>query len=1418
MTRIWLEIYIHFIFAYIATSKDVFVDTELAEETENSYPNLDKAILAVLGGDQNNYTITLKPSCAGKIFQPIRPALTINGTNASLTIIFEDAPQPNDVINCSQLPTLMLKNDSYLDLTNFQSLVFIGLNIQYIGSNLTNWISEIGALTFSNFCFNNSEPSKSLATGMPSHFEIVDVKTLSMRNGIYIYDAVKRVIIQHAREVILENITLIASTANIDNDNSAFQIIAPNNSIRTSLTVTHLKIICEPATLAMPSIIWTTDADRVLISNVSISNCNFHSPATKIQGMLLISGASILNIKEVSLHNLTYGLNSQSVFAISSVLNSTLRDFSLLNLEFQGENAAQVVFFNDTSQQKYIGKNAITFEGWNLTNCNFTTSKMLIYGIFRDYSHLGGIILDNFTVINTILNRNCNLFNLQIPSPPSGTTYHQITHVVVRNIHVNNTIFLHSEMLTLKLRNTIFIAAIENVHLEVVNFSLSLSSLIQSSIIHAEGICTYIKNALVENIAFQSKSSFYLSNTILSSALIANMSVKNIVLHDYSVFLGVNVTTARKLALDFSLDGGENGTFAETRPFMVCNSSFDSIQLDLSYLLASTNPMVVVQQNKFVKVTMSSSRLFEFGDYHFFLSFESYISGFNNTKTYYPKNVSVLTCPFAENAIFQDYLDFGRIYHASRERIFDYDAGKPIFFIWVSENKINNITAGNTQQLMTFFNFEMKNGTIAVINNTLLNISSTETYDDFKLIAGTMIRSGIVAFNTFSAMSLSGYVLYFFTPQLHSLLLYSNHISQTQQLAMYYLTSTVCDQIKISNLTALDVNPKQSFIDITCNELDTSITIEESTFIDVFQSNTQASVESLNLISLHVKKNPITKMPLLSFQDNYFNSITVLDTQGYTELSRSSLIYILSLQSQAKFSNNSFSLIKMVPAGNIMTISVPLTVFSNCMFDDLSFGNVDGAIYIISNALSVRDCIFSKSQSLDSDGVGLLKLMNPQPQTAMLVNIAKTTFKNNVAPYSTVLYVKDSAIVLNIDASEFFDNYVTEPSSILTLWNTSGSNISIKNSFFRQSNYYPHYPYLKMIAVESSGPNVLVQSSETTVKVVGMASGVFISISGQQPVTLFATRVSYSTGPYSSFPSFGLFEGDNFNATFTGLSISKISLGHIGLFTVNANTASQKEFNEWRLNIIDSVFEGMSLREGLIVITSDNSSSTALNNLSVRLENTRISQVRWLGPSSGVVRSLTHNLGRNFHDVDFAITMNNCTFANLTGETGLIFNAIEPVFDSVVLLMNCKFHGIVARGSGAILNPSIRMASNFTNDAITNTNHRQNPTFRVIGNTFQDISFSSGALIYWTSALRGAVIDSTNNHFANIYCVGNGGLIFAHYLFSEDKLLDSAPTRSFIFLSRNDVMESISGVRNGGIIYAEGATQLFNITLINITL
>lgn len=354
----------------LVASKDITVDADLTEKIGNSYPSLDQAISAILSGstliDDENI-ITLKANCIGKHqYFPIL-SQNINGKNSGscrLIIKFENTPSSiNNADQCRLLPILELGNGACMAIDNLSSLTISGLNIKYSGDKCKNTVTNIETVTFTNFCLNNSEPSRLMANGELSSFELNSIASLSMKSGIYFSDSIKQIMITQTREAALENITLVAMEKAIDSDKSAFAF-STDESIHANLSVNNFRVICEPATLVMPNVVSTSNVDLISISNLNISNCDFNSVATKNPAIISVGRASTLTIQKVIIDNLTFGAYQQSIFVVSSVINATLRDFQISNLhtDFGGQSYSQIVDLNDkTSTNDSLHKNSIIF-------------------------------------------------------------------------------------------------------------------------------------------------------------------------------------------------------------------------------------------------------------------------------------------------------------------------------------------------------------------------------------------------------------------------------------------------------------------------------------------------------------------------------------------------------------------------------------------------------------------------------------------------------------------------------------------------------------------------------------------------------------------------------------------------------------------------------------------------------------------------------------------------------------------------------------------------------------------------------------------------------------------------------------------------------------------------------------------------
>ena len=1382
----------------VAFSLDLRVDPDMTTSNGATYPNLDQAISALLNGSQlmdDENTITLTANCAGKnhFFPQCSDSLsidnTISGRGGSLTIVFENTPQSaGDANSCRQLPTLVLSLGYCLAAGNLRLLNITGLHIQFLGDKYVNVVTDVNVVAFCSFCFNNSKPVETSFVGKYHWFEIKNVATFSMVNGVYIYDAHKGSLISNTKQVFLNNVTFVSLVREDTNEMVAVSVIA-NSSIKTDVIMDNLKVVCVPNYIVMPNIFQIEKGGKVLISSMSMSDCNLSGATAKSKGIIVVLGASNLTVQGATLYNLklvgSYD-SYRTIIVSSDVDNSIFSNFSIMNLVFDnprlGQQSSQVVFFQYQFQ-------SVSFDGWNMINCTFARHNMLIHSYFSKEEQLGLVTIENFNLTNSSLNEGSNLIYMKVDVVNNFTKVQDLGHIRMRNIHITSMGFNSSVMVFLNYESSRYIAAIELLQLEVTRLKISSCSLFQSSIIQAEGVCTSISDIVVESVGFISASNFYASKRVLSTLLISTASFKDMEIRDFSSFISANIVDARPTGLDKSMDGGI-GIFAETRPFLVYNCSFDSIYVESnSYFFVSTNPMIIVQQNNFTDCETNNSGFLKLGNYPFFLSPQSNFIGIDGKFDSYPGTPNTLLANrVAESAIFNERSDLGIIYESARAAISDYNSGGAIFFIWINRNTVNNASFANTSHLFEITKFEIPNGTVVVSNNSFANLSSTEY---LNLVGGSAILSGIFLHNIFSAVSVIGYAFSFTSSYFDLFLLDSNMIFGTSRLAFCSINSKKCKTILINSTMVSNITSEQTFIAIFCDIIDNDVTIEGSTFQNLYQINTPEVLNSLSFISMISRKSSLQENSRYVLKNNYFLNSTLNNMQGYTQgIYRNSFIFMLALATHAQFKNNSFNNIVTKPKGNLMTISLPEIIFSGCNFKNISFGSADGAIHTVFENILIHDCFFIAIQSLSTDGAGLFKLTNPKlnevPLRVLRVDVQNTTFRNNVAPYGTVFNVQDSAIIFTLNTSVLTNNQLTKTGGILTLQNVALSNVSITNSNFTQNQgyYYPNYPPLKLIYFDSSGSAGYVQLAGLRIDIIGTVKGSFISLSGPRPIKLLGTSISYSagsdsysTGSDSSSPRFGFFEGDNFDAVFTDLHISNISLGQIGMFVLNTPNILKGE-GKWFLLIQESKFEDMNLTEAIITVSSNDPGSTALvalDNLSIIIQNSFARGINWrrsshglISSSNGLISSSIQNIGRSSNKTDFAITIVNCSFVDITGSTGLIISMIEPMFESVVLIKNCHFSLISSSGPGAIVNPSIDALSNFTSHTTHNDTpddeSKRKPTFVIIGNSFETISSSSGAIFYWKSTSKGTSIFSEGNSFRDINCSDDGGIIFGSYL------------------------------------------------------
>ena len=1431
----------------MAGAKNFVVDPGFPFPMGDFYPSLDQAITGLTDSSNNliddSNTITLSTSCMGvpQYFPSPKFELPINGFGTRNVNIHYDIPTPvSQASDCDLLPQLVLTADSYIYLSNLASFTINGVNIQYSYSSKLNSISSVASVSISNSCFNNSESSGGLSNSEENYFYIESTTLFSMTNVVYSFDPLKVIWIKNSPQITIDNVSFVPLAMEIDLPTTSIKIFS-DPSVLTLVNISNSRIICDPDQIVISNLMDISNVASVEISSFEISSCQFGAITNSSQNVFKVARASLLILDNFAITNATFALTSQRIvdyirspkrrlLTTAAVDCVILSNFNITRLFITGDppiSSNELVFFED-------GVLNLTLKGWTLTHGQVHQNASLIHIAISDYSTFKGLDLQDFTLNGTLFAWKSGLVYFTIQAPLILTTQAESIRLRLHNINLFENEIHQGLFAYFGYTNAKCIPSVELVKLEVSSITLSKIRVFDTSLFQVEGLLTSITNLLSEGNIYSGTSNFFIGNAILGTFYLTNSTINNLNLLNGASFVSSNFTTVRDLRLEIPYithipsfsnpDAEPKGLNAETRPFIVYNSSFDLLNFSSnSHLFVSTNPMIIIQRNNFTRLTLAESRLLQLGNYLKFFSEKSYLTNAEGLFFWTPASYEISPFFIAEESAMQDYPDLYSLYNETRSNISLYEPQKSVFFISVAQNIIDDVkTLKKNSYLISLSNFQIENGTTMISDNTLSNIISDT---DFSLFSANSLNSARFSANMLSDITIPDYIFTFSSSFVDNLVFDSIMISDTNQVGLYSIQSDECNQIAITNSQASHIQTQRIFINLACGSISTGVALQNLTLSDISQTNTPRVLSPLNFISITATTYANTEptIPKILFENISCYNIMLSSSGSYIEgIFQSSFIVVLSAMAETTFNSSNFNSISILPSGSLITISNPVVSFNNVTLDSVSYGNIHGALHLTLTSLSVVDSVFKFNTGVGSDGAGLFKLTNPSPTDAALnVLMQNCTFQNNTAPYGTAMFIKDSPVELLMNNCDITGNRVKGAGGIFYLVNVSSSNLTVMNSSFTQNvEQIVNMPSVVMFSFENMGAGVSLLVQESNISVTNSAKGSFISAIGQQKLTLRAYNDRFYSQVLDTVQIFFNFlSADNIEADFDNLEVSNLSLGEVGVFVLNCNTAGKSTY-QWSLQITNSEFNSLNLSEGLIVISADGYKVEALNNLSILLQNSTFSNITWSNsPASvssgiaGILKTTTPLVGRyqatqSTGTNDFAILIENCTFSLLKGISGLIFGGAESLFDSIIWINNSSFDSISSSGPGAIFNPSdSALGANYRYLGVFSSSLSNSISFKVTNSRLSNISSQAGNLMHWNSVVRGVSILIANSTFANLTSKEDGGIISTKYV--------PASTNSTCNIdAKNNTFHNISS-RNGGIVHIEGLNHLFNVTCEN---
>lgn len=1394
-------------------SLEVFVDTNFPTASGTTYPTFAEAFQSLINTnaqliDYSN-SITLQPSCASKTLATSNATLFGLSTGGSLSITFPTlSTTVSKFTDCSQLPIISIT--SLLRLSNLTSLSISGVAIQFSATSNTNQLFNISNVSFSNFCFNNTEPSLgstgTLSSSLVRTFYFSQISSLSMSNGVYTYDSFKTLSVSGSTQIdlISMNYYVLATTRDLNNQGLSI-------SATTAVTVSSMAVTCEAGSIKMPFLISASTVTSMSVAGLQVSDCNFSQPISYTQNLIYYTSVLNVAMQQVLINNTSIGTSTQSGVGYEHYL---------------------FYFYNPITGTV---PTSISLADWMITNSTINFRSAVVEITIRNSLLVGSITVQNVTLSRSTLYWYSDLMSIQMINYPATSLTATRRTISISQLQIlQNQLQYECFVLTMQMSLPIAYASVETLQAVMQSVTFQDNVISQSTAIKGEAVLVEITGLLSQNDTLLNSSVLVESSSTVSTLFLFDSELKNMTVSQTSQIVSYVVSSNLFERIELASMNQTGGyIYAQTRPLIVSNCIFSDITFeDDSAAIVSTNPMVIIQGNTFSQINVSGSQLLSLGDYINFVNEVtdgityttisiSAAGNFIASVTAYSVPTTSIFYPFlqAESVTFQGHSRAAETFYAARNISWDFDSSNSVHFLSMTDNVFQNINVESPFSLFSLSDFDFFNSSVIVKNNTLTAVTSPFS----GLFQSDYVERLLWASNTVANSTINGYLLDLDTDYLYALVINSDTLKQTDGLVAYNIQSPNCGNVNMQNITAQDISFTMSFLVVACDFLANQAILNNSNFNNIAIQTTRNVLVSTNLIAIKVKipfQGSSSATGALILQGNRLDNITLKNQEGHvTRLFDNSLILVYASNRTISLGNNTFNMITVSPIGSIMTISMPSIVITNSTFSNIFYYDPKGALNLVFETLSVRSSAFINSTGESENGAGLIKATNPRSSTENLnVSIVNCNFSNNRAPYGTLFYTTSTKITLNFSQSHLSGNFLTQSFGLVYLYEIFDSLITIQNSTFIINTQETDTSLKASIfAITRSFENVTVSVSNCSLFADSGASGSFFTSSYDNSLMFSAFQFVYSPllpgtdfSTYS-YSSYSLLEADKIQATFTDLNVSKMLFVDAPLFKLNF---SSSDTGSKSLQITNSNFEDLSIDEAIILIDSygDVVASDIVDSLSVHIANSSFKNIQLsqttatVSSSVGIVWSLTPLLGRSSNQsTSFAIEMTNCSFVTINGGNGgAIFTGIESSYQRMLLLKNSSFEFITtAQENPSEVGGVIKIAADTSSSstAIANIN---SASISIVNSTFRNISALNGGVISWESQTKPINVSMTGSNFSNITVTNTGGLILANYSqTSSDPVIFSIINCSFSLMKAYD----------GAIFYIAGTLRLFQVAL-----
>ena len=1381
--------------------------------------SIDKST-SLLQESTSETTITLQPTAEyyrWSNFEIVGPA------SASFVVQANSATSLSSKDDCEMLPKVLFTNNDSSSINGIDRVAFKSL---WLYLNASETISEdilrmesIGEITFENVCI--SELSSATPISDKAWMSVSLVNSLDLTRIFAKKTQDHTWLDIHKSAMTIETFSLLFPTENQLGGQPIIKLDNEASDLGMNASISGLTLECEARNstqMSTSNFFSFSNFATLLINNWTIQGC---SQIEIIESMFSFTNLVAIDVNGLLIDNSYFKSNHSSIFLINNLERFEIDSFKFTNCHTSNEtderpqgrfillyafrvqnlrspannkdpetainSLSNIVVANNTGYYFQVGMLSGNYTKFNINNIeidnNYLIGFLFKFKKFHKYDSIfaGQVEQRNDWIFSNVIIRNNTFRDFQL------LYLDYSSDVVAIGQQIGE--FDEFQVQNMQLYNNTFGQLVGGQYEYKVNF------------IENEGFRVHLKDCDLTQNTFVEYVFIYTYKRI-ASVLVENTHFSQLVLNK-SAFIQENFRGVYFSFVDFSFYDSDDSTgsgwiYAFYRVTGIYNCSFSNIiLLPGSYFFDAANPYVFIENNTFIDMRIDNAYVFRVGGF-LPLQVDSELY------TFYERNQEWEAQLFDSSPWVMANFNATHYYEGSLK------VEEIVYQLRIVGNEFRNAD-DYVNNFMFIMSYDFSNSAVLVYGNKFNNCSLSGA-SFFQVESVSFLEFRMNHFYNFTG---DGYAIRVKNLENdRALVVQENNITRGLGSGMLSVEIDRANLVYVNHNLVTETIFERVAIDIVVLRNEGSMLLRNNTFSNCSVRTSPKLYGRIGLIYIETPNE--VEMIVLQFYGNIFERVDFIKANPFMKgISSNNLITFLLGNSTLEIKDCILDSIDARYDGNQLTISAETVVIENSTFKNLGTYEQYGAVYVLTQSVTITDCKFVNSTGSSTTVGGAIYIENdynlPRP---IVIDLRMNIFINNTAVDGGLLYVKNSQVNFKSERNYFQNNFGYQGAAI-QFYNITFSNFELKDSEIILD--YDQSIEIDFLEVRSCKGEAVVENA--FIGIVGQQKGQLVFMKRSPDLVLKTSQIDVITAD-----------------TVTALESQRSKHYSTGLVPVDSKIqleySDAHEAEERRLLLDGSAQNGLQSMLSLSVEDEEeqtgaddssngynpqrsaetNGSRVRTNNYFLppvaneKLVNVSFSRMSFLTLDSGSAEISDSNFdGYNLFErglleilcySDVKIRVDNSSFqqmkfaarstgspqwdyqyANKVSVAYFAASALDNVLcNHEVNITRSTFANIYSNGSGCVVNDQ-------SDGEIT---------INIFNNSFSDLQSRQGSAINSISPTDGSVVRIIDSNFTNNQAFGYGGCIFNTF-----SLLD---IKGCSFINN-------SAMFTGGAIYSEKLDQ-----------